>query len=190
MQGLNIGFALCGSYCTFSEVFPVIGEFVARGAEVVPIMSYNVFTTDTRFGKAEDFAAELLEITGNRVIHTIAEAEPIGPGKLLDALVIAPCTGNTLAKLASGIADTSVTLAAKAHLRNSRPLIIAVSTNDGLASAAKNIGMLQNMKNIYFAPYGQDDSQSKPSSLVARFLSLPETVEAALEHRQLQPMLL
>ena len=153
-------------------------------------MSENSYNIDTRFGDAVYWRARLKDITGNDIIHTIAKAEPIGPKKLLDALIIAPCTGNTLAKLAWGITDTSVTLASKAHLRNSRPLIIAPSTNDALANAAKNIGLLLNYKNVYFVPYRQDSFSSKPNSMVADFTLLPDTLESALKGIQIQPLIL
>lgn len=188
MNGIKIGFAMCGSFCTFSKVIPMIEEFTALGADVTPIMSQNAWSTDTRFGKAADFAEKIENITGKQIIHTISAAEPIGPKKLLDVLVIAPCTGNTLAKLANGITDTSVTLAAKAHLRNERPVVIAPATNDALSAAAKNIGLLMNAKNIFFAPMQQDDFTGKPNSMIAHFSMLPAAVEAALDGRQIQPM--
>ncbi len=190
MDSKSIGFALCGSFCTFKKVIPVMRSLVESGYNVIPVMSFNAYGLDTRFGKAEDFIREISDICGNEIIHTLNAAEPIGPKKLLDALIIEPCTGNTLAKLACGIADTPVTLAAKSHLRNGRPLIVAVSTNDALAGAAKNIGALHNYKNVYFVPYAQDDSESKPTSVVARFEKTEETLKAALNGKQLQPMLL
>jgi dipicolinate synthase subunit B len=186
---MTIGFALCGSYCTFDKVFPVM-EALAREHRVIPIFSENVQKTDSRFGDAADFYRRAFEITGTEPVCSILEAEPIGPKKLLDALVIAPCTGNTLGKLSHGITDTTITMAAKAHLRNSRPLIIAVSTNDGLAGAAENLGRLLVRKNVYFVPFGQDDPRKKPTSLVADFSRIPETVDAALQGRQIQPVLL
>lgn len=185
----TIGFALCGSFCTFGKVIPVMKK-LTENYNVIPIMSFNAYTTDTRFGKAEDFIREITDICGNEIIHTIFSAEPIGPKKLLDALIIEPCTGNTLAKLACGIADTPVTLAAKSHLRNARPLILAVSTNDALAGAAKNIGALLNYKNVYFVPYSQDDSEHKPASVVAHFDKTEETLEASLNGKQIQPIML
>lgn len=188
MNKPNVGFALCGSFCTFARVLPVMRS-LSRKYNVIPIMSFNAYTTDTRFGKAEEINREIRDICGKEIVHTIFDAEPIGPKKLLDALIIEPCTGNTLAKLACGIADTPVTLAAKSHLRNARPLIIAVSTNDALAGAAKNIGALQNYRNVYFVPYAQDDSAEKPTSAVARFEQTEETLLAALNGRQLQPVL-
>ena len=186
---MTIGFALCGSYCTFAKVFPVM-EQLARDHRVVPIFSDNVQKTGTRFGEPAQFYEKATAITGVEPICTIAEAEPIGPKKLFDALVIAPCTGNTLAKLAHSIADTPVTMAAKSHLRNGRPVILAVSTNDGLAGAAENIGRLLARKNYDFVPFGQDDPKNKPTSLVADFSKIPETVELALKGKQLQPILL
>lgn len=189
MTEKHIGFAMCGSFCTFKRVIPVMKELADTGYEVHPIMSYNAFSTDTRFGKARDFTAEIEAICGRKIIATLTDAEPIGPKKLLDALIIEPCTGNTLAKLASGIADTPVTLAAKSHLRNARPLLIAVSTNDALAGAAKNIGSLANYKNIYFVPYRQDDPAGKPTSIVADFSKTLSALECALEGKQIQPVI-
>lgn len=186
----NIGFALCGSFCTFNEVFAEIEFLKEEGYNIIPIMSENSYSLDTRFGKAADWRSLFTEITGNQIIHTIPQAEPIGPKKLLDALIIAPCTGNTLAKLATGITDTCVTLAAKAHLRNGRPLIIAPSTNDALSNAAKNIGALLNYKNIYFVPFGQDSFRGKANSMVANFPLIRSTLEGALEGTQLQPVII
>jgi dipicolinate synthase subunit B len=186
----NIGFALCGSFCTFKEVFEEIELLKDEGYNIIPIMSENSYSLDTRFGKAADWQSLFIEITGNEIIHTIPQAEPIGPKKLLDALIIAPCTGNTLAKLTTGVTDSCVTLAAKAHLRNARPLIIAPSTNDALANASKNIGALLNYTNIYFVPFGQDSHQGKPTSMVARFPLIKNTLEYALEGKQIQPIVL
>ena len=186
---MNIGFALCGSYCTFSKIFPVM-ELLAREHRVIPIFSENVQKTGSRFGEPAEFYEKVTVITGVEPICTIADAEPIGPKKLLDALIIAPCTGNTLAKLAHSIADTPVTMAAKSHLRNGRPVIVAVSTNDGLAGAAENIGRLLARKHYYFVPFGQDDPKNKPTSLVAHFDKIPETVEQAVRGMQLQPILI
>ena len=157
---------------------------------IVPIVSETAAATDTRFGTAAEFLQQLEKLTGRRPIRTIAEAEPIGPKKLLDVLVIAPCTGNTIGKLACGITDTSVTMAAKAHLRNGRPVIVAVASNDGLSGSASNLGALLNRKGYYFVPFGQDDPEKKPCSLMADFSRIGETVEAALAGRQVQPMLL
>lgn len=186
----NIGFALCGSFCTFNQVFSEIEFLKEEGYNIIPIMSENSYNLDTRFGKAKDWQNLFIEITGNPIIHTIPQAEPIGPQKLLDALVIAPCTGNTLAKLATGVTDTCVTLAAKAHLRNARPLIIAPSTNDALSNAGKNIGALLNYKNIFFVPFGQDSYKGKPCSMVANFQLIRYTLENALEGKQIQPVVI
>ena len=190
MDELKLGFALTGSFCTFRRVLGVMRALKDAGYRIVPIMSFNAFSLDTRFGKAEDFRREIEEITGEKIVSTLQAAEPIGPKKLLDVLLIEPCTGNTLAKLASGIADTPVTMAAKSHLRNGRPVVVAVSTNDALAGAAKNIAALQNFKHLYFVPYTQDDPKEKPNSLVADFTKTQETVAAALRGEQVQPVLI
>ena len=186
----TIGFALTGSFCTYSKVIPEIKKLKDEGAKIIPIMSEISASLDTRFGKASDFINTLEEITGNKVIKTINEAEPIGPKKLLDALIIAPCTGNTISKLANGIADSTVTLSAKSHLRNIRPVLIAVSTNDGLGSNAKNIGILANKKNIYLVPFGQDDCIEKQNSLVADMKLIIPSLKDALDGKQLQPLLI
>ena len=188
-EGKKIGFAMCGSFCTFKKAVNELQKLKDTGADVIPIMSDISYNTDTRFGKAEDFRKQLEEITGNPIIKDVRDAEPIGPKGLLDLLVVLPCTGNSLAKIAGGIADTSVTMAVKAHLRNQRPVLIAVSTNDGLGTAAKNIGALMNTKNLYFIPFSQDDYIKKPNSLVADFSQLLPAVEAAFENKQLQPVL-
>lgn len=189
LKDKKIGFAMCGSFCTFKKVLQELDNLTKLGAVVYPIMSEVSYSTDTRFGKAEDFREFIENSTGNNIISTVKQAEPIGPKGYLDILLIAPCTGNTLAKLAQGIADTSVTMAAKAHLRNQKPLVIAVSTNDGLGNAAKNIGALLNYKNIYFVPFKQDDCINKPNSLVADMSKISETLSMALESKQLQPVL-
>lgn len=186
---MNIGFALCGSFCTYSKIFPIM-EDLAKEHTVIPIFSQNSYTLDTRFGTAEEHIRKAESICGRPVLHTLAEVEPIGPKKLLDILVIAPCTGNTLAKLAHGIADTPVTMAAKSHLRNGRPVLIAPSTNDALGAAAENIGRLLARKHIYFVPFGQDDPVNKPTSMVADFTKIPQAIDAALAGRQLQPILI
>lgn len=188
-EQLTLGFAMCGSFCTFNTVLTQLEAMRAEFPKIIPIMSTISYETDTRFGTAEDFRARLERACGQPVIHTIAQAEPIGPKKLLDVLVIAPCTGNTLAKLANGIADTPVTLAAKAHLRNERPIVLAVSTNDALAGNAPSIGTLLTRRHYYFVPFSQDNAAKKPRSMVAHFELLPETIAAALEGRQLQPLL-
>lgn len=187
MKDKNIGFAVTGSFCTFRDVLPE-AERLAKENKVIPILSYNAAKTDTRFYKAAEFREDLEAVTGNAAITDIAGAEPIGPKRLLDVLVIAPCTGNTLAKLAGAITDTPVLMAAKAHLRNGRPVVIAVSTNDALAGSAKNIGQLLGMRHIYFVPMAQDDCEKKERSVVADFRRIYETCEAALEGRQLQPI--
>ena len=186
---MNIGFALCGSFCTFDTVFPAM-EAVAKTHNVIPIFSTISYTTDTRFGTAQTNIQRATEICGSAPLHTIAQVEPIGPKKILDALIVAPCTGNTLAKLAHSIADGPVTMAAKSHLRNGRPVLLAVSTNDALAGAAENIGKLLGRKHYYFVPFGQDDPVKKPTSMVADFTQIPEALSAALEGRQLQPIIL
>lgn len=186
---MNIGFALCGSFCTFHRVFPIM-EQLSGEHSVVPIFSPVSYTTDTRFGTAQEHIRRAATICQKDPLYTIDQVEPIGPKKLLDALIVAPCTGNTLAKLAHGIADTSVTMAVKSHLRNGRPVIIAASTNDALSGAAENIGRLLVRKNYYFVPFGQDDAFGKPASMVADFDQIPQTLAAALEGRQIQPLLL
>ena len=188
MSKKTIGFALCGSFCTFTEVLPVLEDLIGRKYNVIPIMSEFAYTTDTRFGKANYFVERLEGITGNKLLHSIAETEPIGPEAMLDLLVIAPCTGNTLGKMATGITDSSVTMAAKAHLRNERPVLIAASTNDALANSGKNIGSLLNYKHIYFVPMRQDSPGGKPRSIVAKFELIPAAVELALRGEQMQPI--
>lgn len=186
---MKIGFALCGSFCTFSQVFPVM-EVLAKQHQVIPIFSFASASIDSRFGTAAEHLRRAEEICDCVPLRTIEAVEPIGPKKLLDALIIAPCTGNTLAKLAHSIADTPVTMAAKSHLRNGRPVIVAVSTNDALAGAAENIGKLLARKNYYFVPFGQDDAFKKPTSMVADFTKIPQTLEEALAGQQIQPILL
>ena len=186
---MNIGFALCGSFCTFDKIFPVM-EQLAKQHALIPILSPVAAGTDTRFGTAVAHNTQIEEICGRKPILTITQAEPIGPKKLLDALIIAPCTGNTLAKLAHSIADGPVTMAAKSHLRNGRPVLIAISSNDALAGAAENIGKLLGKKNYYFVPFRQDDPENKPTSMVADFRLIPSALEAALAGRQLQPMVI
>ena len=189
-QQVRVGFAFCGSFCTFSQAMEALGRVRARYGDVTPIVSEASAVTDTRFGRAHDFLAEMERICGKPVIDSIARAEPIGPKGLLDVLVICPCTGNTLAKLANGITDTAVTMAAKAHLRNGRPVVLCPATNDGLAASARNIGALLDKKNVYFVPFRQDDPAKKPTSLVADFSKVEDTIDAALAGRQLQPVLL
>ena len=188
MEKKRLGVALCGSYCTYEQLFAALPALKEQ-YELLPIMSDTAAETDTRFGRASDHIRRLMELCGRPVVTTVAEAEPLGPKEKLDALLIAPCTGNTLAKLANGVTDSAVTMAAKAHLRNGRPLVIAFSTNDGLSGSAENIARLLNRKHVYFVPFRQDDPVKKPNSLQADFSLLGETVEAALRGEQLQPIL-
>lgn len=185
----TVGFAFCGSFCTFRKTMDALRTVTER-YDVVPIFSTAAYETDTRFGTAADFVAEAERLCGKKALHTLAAVEPFGPKKMLDLLIVAPCTGNTLGKLANGVADSPVTFACKAHLRNARPIVLAISTNDGLSASAENIGRLLNRKHYYFVPFGQDSPTGKPYSLVADLGLLPETVENALEGRQLQPILL
>lgn len=189
MRELTLGFAMCGSFCTFEKAFEQLRRTAAAGYQLVPIMSDNAYGTDTRFGRANDFIWEAEDICGRKVIHTIAGAEPLGPKRMIDALVIAPCTGNTLAKLAHGITDTPVTMAAKSCLRIGLPVVLCAATNDALAASAQNIGRLMNTKNVYFVPLRQDDPEQKPTSAVSDFELLLPAMEAALKGRQLQPVL-
>ena len=187
-QGLRVGAAICGSFCTFEKVFTQLEQLKDMGCTVTPIMSYNAAQTDTRFGAAQQHIERLKKLSGN-IILDLTTAEPIGPKHMFDVRVVAPCTGNTLAKLALGITDTPVCLAVKSHLRNQRPVVIGVSTNDALSGASKNIGALRNYRNLYFAPLGQDDPSAKPFSMVADFTKLPETIAEALNGKQIQPMI-
>ncbi|MFY9177727.1 MAG: dipicolinate synthase subunit B [Caldicoprobacterales bacterium] len=188
-SGLKIGFCICGSFCTFDQVIPELKKLVAKGADVTPIFSEAAYSWDTKFYSAKEFRSIVEGITGKQAIKSVVEAEPIGPGKILDIIIVAPCTGNTMAKLANGITDSPVTMACKAHLRNQRPVVIAIATNDGLGANAKNIGILLNMKNVFFTPFGQDDPTNKNNSLVAKFELLIPTVEKALKGEQIQPVL-
>mgnify|MGYP001105658426 CR=1 FL=1 len=190
MRTERVGFAVCGSFCTHEKVLEALARLTEEYETVIAIVSEISAFTDTRFGTSEDLLEQLEDLTGNEVLYSIPAVEPIGPKGLLDVLVVAPATGNTIAKLAAGITDTVVTMAVKAHLRNSRPVVIAVSSNDGLAAGAKNIGELLVRKNYYFVPFGQDNAEKKPASLVSDFSKLSETVGAALQGRQLQPILL
>ena len=186
----KIGFAVTGSFCTLSKAMEILELLAAENVQITPIMSETAASTDTRFGKAADFEKRMVEICGHEVIKTMKAAEPIGPKGMFDLLVILPCTGNTLAKIAAGVADTSVTMAVKAHLRNQKPVLIAVSTNDGLGTAAQNIGVLLNRKHIYLIPFRQDDCIKKPNSLVADFDSLIPAAKAAVDETQVQPVIL
>lgn len=190
MENISVGFAMCGSFCTFSKAIPQIELLVSKGFNVYPIMSETAYSTNTRFGTAKEFTDKISSLTKKEIINSICLAEPIGPKKLLDILIVAPCTGNTLAKITNGITDTSVTMAVKAHLRNQKPVLLAVSTNDALGNAAKNIGNLMNFKNIYFVPMGQDDYINKPSSIVADFDSIYAAMLSAINGEQLQPMII
>ncbi len=189
LNGLNIGIGICGSFCTFETILPVIDDLVKGGANVYPVLSYNSLTTDTRFGNAKDFIRRIVDLTNNEVIDSITKAETVGPKGLFDIMAIAPCTGNSLAKLTNGITDTPVLMAAKGHLRNDRPLVIAVSTNDGLGFNFKNIGILMNSKNIYFVPFNQDNCVAKPKSLVAHMNLLTPTILTAMDGKQYQPVI-
>ena len=186
----NIGIAITGSYCTFSKIFEELEKLAETGAELYTVFSDRASTTDSRFGESEHFLKRAQEITGKKPITTIPDAEPIGPKSMFDILVIAPCTGNTLSKLANGISDTPVLMAAKAHLRNNKPLVISLSTNDALGMNLKNIGILLNTKNIYFVPFGQDNYKAKPNSMISHVELLPQTIEKALEGSQLQPVII
>ena len=189
LKGKRIGCAMTGSFCTFKAVFQAWRDLKATGAELFPIMSFNAAALDTRFYPAREAVAEFEEICGRNVIRTIEQAEPIGPKKLLDLLIVAPCTGNTISKIAHAVTDTPVSLAVKSHLRNGRPVLIAVSTNDALAGSAANIGQLLDKRNVYFVPFRQDAPDEKPASCVARFDRIPEAARFALEDKQLQPIL-
>ena len=190
MEHIRVGFAFCGSFCTYDQVMPALERARARYGDVTPIISEKSAEIDSRFGPAHEFIREMERVCDRRVIDTIPKAEPIGPKKLLDVLIIAPCTGSTLSRLANGMSDTSVTMAAKAMWRNGRPVVVAVSTNDGLAGSAKNIAALLDKKHVFFVPYRQDDPVGKPTSLVADFTRINDTVDAALRGEQLQPLLL
>lgn len=190
LKNKKIGFAMTGSFCTFSKTIEELKKIAKTGAKVIPIMSYNSYNLDTRFGKASHFINEIESITGEKIIHTIQEAEPIGPKKMTDIMVIAPATGNTIAKLANGIIDGPVTMATKSHLRNNNPVVIAISTNDALSGSAENIGKLLNRKHYYFVPFRQDNPITKPRSLVYDFGYLQKTIEYALKNEQIEPIIL
>ncbi len=189
LENLKLGVALCGSFCTFKRTVEMIKELLELGIEIYPIMSQNAYHTSTRFGKAEDFINEIETLTGRKIVHDIVSAEPLGPKAIIDAILIAPCTGNTLSKLSQGITDTAVVLAAKSLLRNAKPVIIAISTNDGLGINLQNIGTLITNQSIFFVPFAQDDPVNKPYSLIADLKLVPETIEAALEYKQIQPII-
>ena len=190
MHYIKIGYAFCGSFCTIARSLKALEELKAEYGNITPIMSQIVYSTDTRFFKADALKEKVMDICGEDIIHTIDGAEPIGPKNLLDIMVVSPCTGNTLAKIALGITDTPVTMAVKAHLRNNKPVVLGIATNDAIGASAKNIGMLHNMINIYFVPYGQDDPGSKNNSLVCDFDKVKDTVKSALEGKQIEPLLI
>lgn len=190
IEGKRIGFVMTGSFCTFRKTIDELKKIVKLGAKVIPIMSENSYTMDTKFGKAEDFINEVEEITGAKILHTIQEVEPIGPKDMLDILVVAPATGNTMAKLANDIIDNSATMAVKSHLRRERPVVVAISTNNGLSGAGENIGKLFNRKHYYFVPFKQDNPITKPRSIVFDPSYLIKTIEYALDNEQIQPILL
>ena len=190
LKNKKIGFCMTSAFGEFENIILQIKELLKEEASILPIMSYNAYSKDTRFGKATDFIQKIEELTGNKIIHNIEGAEPIGPKKLTDIMIIAPCTGNTLAKLSLGISDSPITLAAKSHLRNNNPLVIALSTNDGLSGNAENLGRLLNRKNCYFVPFKQDNPITKPNSIVSDFSYIKRTLEYALDNEQIQPILL
>ena len=191
LEGKKIGFALTGSFCTFKKTIEQIEKLKEiNNIDIFPIMSFNSYNLDTKFGKAEDFIKQLEELTNNKIIHTIQDSEPIGPKKMFDILIVAPCSGNTIAKLANDIIDTSVTMAVKSHLRNNRPVVIAISTNNALSGSAENIGKLLNRRNYYFVPFKQDNPITKPNSLVFDPTYIKKTLEYALDNEQIQPILL
>ncbi|MCQ2455704.1 MAG: dipicolinate synthase subunit B [Clostridia bacterium] len=190
MENITLGYALCGSFCTMRNSVDALKELSKFNIKIKPIMSDIVYKTDTRFGKAQDFIEEIEDICKEKIIRKISDAEPIGPKNLLDIIVVSPCTGNTLAKIALGITDTPVTMAVKAHLRNEKPVVLGIATNDALGAGAKNIGLLSNAKNIYFVPFRQDDPFSKHNSLVCDFSLIPKTVEKALKGEQIQPVII
>ena len=190
MRDITLGYAFCGSFCTINQSLRELEKLSEYDIRIIPVMSDMVYNTDTRFGKAKDLINRVEEVCHQKIIHDIPGAEPIGPKRMLDLLAVSPCTGNTLAKIALGITDTPVAMAVKAHLRNDRPVVLGIATNDALGSSAKNIGLLHNMKNIYFIPYGQDDAKNKPTSMVCDFTKTRETIEAALGGRQIQPVII
>ena len=189
-EGVKIGFVFTGSFCTFSKVIPKMKLLVKSGAKIIPIMSFNSYNLDTKFVKAKDFIEKIENITGNSIIHSITDAEPIGPKNMTDIMIIAPCSGNTMAKLSYDIIDTPATMAAKSHLRNNRPLVIAPSTNNGLSGNAENIGRLLNRKNYYFVPFRQDNPITKPRSIVFDEEYIIKTLEYALNNEQISPILI
>lgn len=189
MKKTTIGWAITGSFCTFDTILEEMEKMVKQGYDIIPIFSYNTATLDTRFFKASDFRQRVVELTGKEPIDTLQTAEPLGPSGLVDVMLVAPCTGNTLAKLANAITDTPVTMAVKAHLRNGKPVVLAISTNDGLGLNAKNLGVLLAAKNVYFVPFSQDNAIGKPTSIIAEYGLIGETIEEAKIGKQIQPIL-
>lgn len=189
MNGLTVGYAMCGSFCTIEKSIREMKRLIAAGWRILPIMSDNLYHTDTRFAKANDLIQQIETLCGREIIHTIAAAEPIGPKGMTDIMLVAPCTGNTAAKLANAITDTPVTMAVKSHLRQEKPVVLAIATNDALGASAQNIGKLMNIRHIYFVPFSQDNPEKKPNSLVAHFEMIPSTLEDALSEKQIQPVL-
>lgn len=190
MENITVGYAFCGSFCTISNSLQQLEKLAKHNIKIIPIMSEIVYSTDTRFGKANDLIEKVEELCAHKIIHDIPAAEPIGPKNLLDIIVVSPCTGNTAAKIALGITDTPVTMAVKAHLRNNKPVVLGLATNDALGASAKNIGLLHNTKNVYFVPYRQDDPFGKNNSLVCDFSMLIPTIEHAIEGKQIQPQII
>jgi len=190
MTALKIGFAMCGSFCTFSKAIEQMENLINSGYEIIPIMSFNAYSTDTRFGKANEICEKVRNICKRDIIHTIKDAEPIGPQKLTDIMIVSPCTGNTLAKLANAVTDTPVTMAVKSHLRQQKPVLISIATNDALGASAQNIGKLMNTRHYYFVPFRQDNPLQKPNSLVSDFSLIPSALSYAIENRQMQPVLI
>ena len=190
MNAVKVGFAMCGSFCTFSKALEQMEFLINQGYEIIPIMSFNAYSTDTRFGKANDICDKIRDLCKRDIINTIKDTEPIGPKKITDIMLVAPCTGNTLAKLANAVTDTPVTMAVKSHLRQQKPVVITVATNDALGASAQNIGKLMNTRHYYFVPFRQDNPFEKPNSLVADFSLIPDTLSNALENKQLQPVLI
>ncbi len=190
LDKVRVGFAITGSFCTFDKIKKELKNIIETGAEVTPIFSFNAASMDTRFANAKEFVREVEEISGKKAVLTIQDAEPLGPKNLLDILIIAPCTGNTISKLSNGITDTPVLMAAKAHMRNHKPLVISISTNDALGINLANIGTLLNCKDIFFVPFGQDNCEGKPKSMIAKTELIIPSLEMAMEGKQLQPIII
>ncbi len=188
MKNIKLAFSLCGSFCTLSRAIEQMEKLAESGYDILPIMSFNAYSLDTKFGPAKDFINKIENISGKKVLNSLVEVEPIGPKNLADIMLICPCTGNTLSKICRATTDTPVTLGAKSHLRKGRPLVIYLATNDGLSGSAVNVGKALNMKNIYFVPLNQDDPSNKPSSLVSHFDLVDETLQQALLGKQIQPI--